>query len=155
MGEPRRAAGWARVSLAQAFKAQGVALKYAARSRSGIRWDDGAVVIAIEQCDVRGSAEGFSCLLWAPKSASTASEVDRSIIKERLEHCRIALCHGGADGLLVEGGAVHADVVLTLHVARRRDEYWASWASIARQRTAVVHQLPIERGRYTSAIESA
>jgi len=123
-------------SIGEAFRAQGVPLKYPVRSRSGIRSDDGAVVIAIEECDVHVSADGFRCRLWGPGVDSS----DWPTMKERLEHCRLAAQHGGADGLLIKAGlAVEPDVLLTLYVERRGSEYWASWGSTARGQHGAYH----------------
>jgi hypothetical protein len=139
------------LSVGQAFKAQGVTLKYPARSRSGIRSEDGAVVIAIEEPDVLSSAEGFCCRLWAPLSEGCAVGADWASTKERREHCRLAARHGGADGLLVKAGAlVDANVVLTLHVARRGAEYWATWGTIARSQLGLVHRSPPEPIAYVA-----
>jgi hypothetical protein len=141
------------VSVAQAFKAQGVDLKYPARSRSGIRWDDGAVVIAIEEAHVQASADGFFCRLWAPISDTREAPVDWPSMKERLEHCRLAARHGGADGLLIYRRAlVEADVVLTLHVERRGSEYWASWGSSARARRGTLLPSPGLHRAYGAAV---
>jgi hypothetical protein len=140
------------ISIVQAFKAQGVNLKYPARSRSGIRWDDGAVVIAIEESDVHASADGFCCRLWAPISETRKAPVDWPSMKERLEHCRLAARHGGADGLLIHKGAlVEADFVLTLHVARRGPEYWASWGTSARARRGTLLPSPDLHSGYRAA----
>jgi hypothetical protein len=136
----KRPGGLSQLTIPQAFKAQGITLKYPARSRSGIRYEDGMVVIAIEKADVCASAEGFRCLLWAPMDQSRDVEADWSIAQERLEHCRMAARHGGADGLLVKQGAVvEANAVLTLQVERRDREYWASWGSVARRHHRAIH----------------
>jgi hypothetical protein len=125
--------GFSELSLAHAFKAQGVGLKYPSRSRSGIRWEDGVVVFALEEVDVRPSAGGFRCLLWSPVSERRALGADRAGLQERHEHARLAARRGSADGLLVKSGAVvDANAVLTLRVERRRGEYWASWSTSAR-----------------------
>ena len=134
-------------SITQAFRAQGVALKYPIRSRSGIRSDDGAVVIAIDEIDVRVSAEGFRCRLWAPGAEAGTCATDWPSMKERLEHCRLAARHGGADGLLIKAGSlIEPGVVLTLYVERRGVEYWASWGSTARSEHAVFYS-PFESQR--------
>ena len=121
--------GFSQLSLADAFKAQGVVLKYPSRSRSGIRWEDGVVVFALEEADVRASAAAFRCLLWSPVSQSRGVGGGPGL-KERGEHARLAARRGSADGLLVKYGAVvDANTVLTLRVERRRGEYWASWSN--------------------------
>ena len=83
-----------------------------------------------------------SCLLWAPNVADSRPWSDSPGGKERLEHCRIALERGAAEGLLIyskrAAGAppedkgpradrVDAETVLNLRVEKRGDEYWASW----------------------------
>ncbi|HUG76140.1 MAG TPA: hypothetical protein VML57_01500 [Burkholderiales bacterium] len=129
---PRRSAR--RLPRPLAFKAQGVALKFPARSWSGIRCDDGAVVIAIREGDVQLGDEGCSCLLWAPLAEGAAPWVDRPIRQERLEHCRLAVLHGGADGLILRGAGAEADPyeLLALHVEKLGGEYWARWGAAAR-----------------------
>jgi hypothetical protein len=140
----KRAPGRSHVSLSQAFRAQGIRLKFPTRSRSGIRWEDGAVVIAMDRRDVQSSAEGFRCRLWRPVHERRAPGADWPILKERYEHCRLAARHGSAEGLLIEkGGLVESDALLTLVVERRGAEYWASWGTTAlRQRG--LHQIPPE-----------
>jgi hypothetical protein len=141
------------VSIGQAFKAQGVSLKFPVHSRSGIRWDDGTVVIAIEESDVHASADGFFCRLWTPVFEMRAAAVNWPSMQERLEHCRLGARHGGADGLLIQRGAlVEADVVLTLHVERRRSEYWASWGSSACARRGALLPSPSLHGAYAAAV---
>ena len=56
------------VSLERAFRAQRVTLSDP-HSWSGVRADDGTVVIAIRRADVRSTGDGFSCLLWSPIAA--------------------------------------------------------------------------------------
>ena len=125
-------------SITHAFWAQGVSLKYPVRSRSGIRSDNGAVVIAMDQVDVQASADGFRCRLWAPGARFAACADDWPSMKERLEHCRLAARQGGADGLLITPGAtIEPGVILTLCVERRGLEYWASWGNTARSEQAV------------------
>src|SRR3989442_6020076 len=111
-----------RLSRVHAFEAQGVTLRYPARSWSGVRLEDGVVVLALRECDVEGHDDGFSCLLWAPLIEGVTQWVDRPSRHERLEHCRLALVHGGADGLLVCGDAalVEPDALLALRVEKRR-----------------------------------
>src|SRR3989442_10631351 len=126
-----------RLSRVHAFEAQGVTLRSPARSWSGVRFDDGVVVFALRECDVEGHDDGFSCLLWAPPTEGTTQWVDRPSRHERLEHCRLALVHGGADGLLVCGDAalVEPDAILALRVDKRREGDWAPWGLAAPART--------------------
>jgi hypothetical protein len=147
LSNTRRRRGLSQLSVANAFKAQGVQLKYPSRSRSGIRWEDGVVVIAIDEADVRASADRFRCLLWSPVSESSAAGQDRPILRERREHARLAARHGSADGLLVRrGGLVDANAVLALRVERRRGEYWATWGSGARVLPDKVESVPAGQG---------
>jgi len=118
-----------RISRIQAFADQGVTLTYPARSWSGVRGDDGVVVIAIREGEVQASAEGFSCLLWSPIIEGATEWVDRPIRRERLGHCRLASAFGGADGLLVGGerAEVDAQLVLSLRIEKIGAEFWAFW----------------------------
>lgn len=122
-----------RISRVQAFAEQGVTLTYPSRSWSGVRYDDGAVVIAIREGEVQAGFDGFQCLLWSPVIEGATQWVDRPIKQERLQHCRLALIHGGADGLIVGGSSADVDRnrVLMLRVEKRGSEYWAFWGSIA------------------------
>jgi hypothetical protein len=122
------------LSRIEAFKAQGVSLKYPTRSWSGVRWEDGVVVIAMRDADIQVQEEGLSCLLWIPVIEGATSWSDSPSKQERLEHCRLAVLHGGADGLIVCGEAarVKADALLSLRVEKRRDQYWARWGPTAR-----------------------
>lgn len=124
----------ARLSLAQAFEAQGVTLKDPERSWSGIRDADGAVVIAMSEADIHATGDGFSCLLWAPVIEVATEWGDGPGKEERLAHCRLAAILGSADGLVVRPASadVEADAVLTLRVEKRRNEYWAMWGSTVR-----------------------
>ncbi len=99
-----------RISRIQAFTEQGVTLAYPARSWSGVRKGDGAVVIGMREGEVQVSADGFRCLLWSPVIEGATEWIDRPIKEERLGHCRLAFARGGADGL----GA----------------EYWAFWGTL-------------------------
>jgi hypothetical protein len=122
------------LSRLDAFKAHGVALRYPTRSWSGVRWEDGVVVIAIREADIQVQEEALSCLLWVPVIEGATSWSDSPSKQERLEHCRLAVLHGGADGLIVCGEAarVKADALLSLRVEKRCDRYWATWGPTAR-----------------------
>ena len=104
----------------RAFEARGAVLKFPSRSWSGVRADDGAVILAIRARDLRRDQRGSCCVLWKPGEAA----MDR---EERLKHCRLAALHGRAEGLLAYGepAKVDPDVVLPLRVVRRGAEYWA------------------------------
>jgi len=109
----------------RAFEARGASLKYPSRSRSGVRADDGAVILAIRARDLRRHGRGSRCVVWKPDEAQAA--LDPASRDELLEHCRLAALRGHAEGLLTygEGAQVDPDVVLPLRVVRRGEEYWA------------------------------
>ena len=121
-----------KVSRVEAFAERGVSLQLRTRSWSGVR-ADGAVVIAVREGEVQSAFDGFRCLLWAPVIEGATEWIDRPSKTERLQHCRLAVLNGGAEGLLVGGprGEVNADSVLTLRVELREGEYWAFWGSDA------------------------
>jgi hypothetical protein len=106
-------------------------------SRGGVR-TDGAVVLTMRVEEVQEAGARKACLLWGPG----VGDPDSPGAQERLEHCRIALERGAAEGLLVYGGAttatptkrsgvradrVDAQTVLKLEIEKRDDEYWATW----------------------------
>lgn len=121
---------------AAAFAAQGVLLKDDERSWSGAR-RDGSIVFGIHADLVHENDDGFSCRLSrAPEPAARHQAQPQAIdlfALERLEHCRIALRQGGADGLLTsETGLVRGNSVLSLRMVRRRDGYWGVWGTAVR-----------------------
>ena len=126
----RNAAG---LSLENAFSAQGVTLTDP-HSWSGIRDDDGGVVIAIRSPHVRSTIDGFSCLLWSPLGERRRDSSDEPHMEERLAHCRLAALAGTADGLLVDGLAeqVQLGSIVTMHVEKRQNRYWAKWGFASR-----------------------
>lgn len=140
-----RRAGPARrlVTRGKAFEIHGVAVGNRVWSRGGVR-NDGAVVLAITADEVQKADGAHSYLLWAPNVADSQPWSDTPGGKERLEHCRIALERGAAEGLLVYGkraaGAapkdngtsaerVDAETVLSLRIEKRGEEYWATCAA--------------------------
>jgi alkylation response protein AidB-like acyl-CoA dehydrogenase len=133
------------LTLRRAFEREGVTLVYPSRSWGGVRYDDGAVVFAIRSDEVQAAQPGFGCLLWAPNVDGARPWADAAGGRERLKHCRLALAHGGAEALIVDGArnAVEPDNVLALRVVRRDAEYWARWASPSRAAAPV--RLEIER----------
>ena len=108
----------------RAFEARGVSLKYPSRSRSGVRADDGAVILAIRARDLRRHRRGSRCVVWAPGEARGAMD---PVSRDLLEHCRLAALRGNAEGLITYGEAaqVDPDVVLPIRVVRRGAQYWA------------------------------
>jgi len=122
------------VSRLRAFEMRGVLLKHPSRSWSGVRADDGAVVLALWADDILSDEQGSSCLLWSPHTTGAHLPIEGPFSEERLGHCRLALRHGGAEGLLVYGdsAAVDPDILLALRVVERESEYWARWGSVTR-----------------------
>jgi hypothetical protein len=130
------------VSRNKAFEMHGVLLQNARWSWGGVRRADGAVVMTLWADDVQSSDGGCSYLLWAPNINGSRPWSDKPGGKERLEHCRIAMTRGGAEGLLVYGerleGTLPEDkassvrgtdpkVLLRFRVTQRGDEFWATW----------------------------
>lgn len=120
------------LSRLRAFEMRGVTLRDPSLSWGGVRCDDGAVVLALWAGDILADDQGCSCLLWAP--AIARGWTDGVSRQERLDHCRLAVLHGGAEGLLVCGDAalVDPDIILALRVVKLGDEYWAKWGSAVR-----------------------
>jgi len=121
------------LARASAFATQGVTLKYPGVSWSGVRSEDGMVVFAIHAADVRFADWGASSILWSPQTAA-AQATPRAGSEERLEHCRLALRHGVAEGFLVRGSETlfFQPEVLALRVVSVGERYWARWGAVAR-----------------------
>ncbi len=130
------------VPRSRAFAARGVWLEDGATRWSGVRKGDGMVVIAIWADAVLSGGGACSCLLWAPNVDGARPWSDTAAGRERLEHCKLALAHEAAEGLLVYGEAlddrlpedrahtvqgVDPDTVIRFRVEKRGPEYWASW----------------------------
>lgn len=130
----------------RAFGARGVWLQDARTSWSGIRKADGAVVMALWQAAVQTNGGACTCLLWAPNIDGGRPWSDSVGGRERLEHCKIAMERGSAEGLLVQGDAlegrlpedrarsvlgIDAETVIHFQVELRGAEYWASWGKKA------------------------
>ena len=122
------------LSRARFFQSQGVALKSAFHSTSGIRHDDGMIVFAMAVVRVRFGAWGCSCLLWTVKDHL----VDDAGSLERLRHCRHALRQGVAEGFLLgkNNAPLERAELLTFRVVRCAQEYWARWGQVARAEIA-------------------
>lgn len=125
------------LSRARAFYSQGVLLTFPARSRSGVRSDDGVVVFAMPANAVRVHDWGCVCPLWVPADGVDEGTLNRAVNEEVLEHCGLAVRHGGAEGFLVYGDAslAHASEILALRVVKLGKEYWAKWGAAARAET--------------------
>lgn len=124
------------LSRARAFEWQGIALKFPARSRSGVRADDGVVVFALPAAQVRVDDGGCSCLLWVPSRHGAAQSLDAAVQQEVLRHCRLARIHGVAEGFLIHGDEVRSgrEELLSLRVIKLGENYWARWGCVARAR---------------------
>lgn len=108
---------------ARAFERYGVVVKYPALSRSGLRDHDGMVVFAIAANDVRTDDWGCSSLLWQPLSRDD----------EALQHCRLAVRRGVAEGFLIyaDRAAEDEEGMVSLRVVKSGGEYWARWGHCA------------------------
>ena len=133
------------VTRRKAFELHGVTPRNRVWSRGGVR-SDGAVVLALRVEDVQRNGVASACLLWGPNVENSRPWSDTPAGQERLEHCRIALERGTAEGLLAYGGPamngtaspipvggkaerVDAQTVLKLEVESRDGEYWARWTA--------------------------
>lgn len=130
------------ISRSKAFELRGVYLQDPGWSRGGVRKADGMVVVTIWAADVRAADGGCSYLLWSPNVAGSCTWSDTPGGKERLEHCRLALERGEAEGLLVHGSRIEGslpddkaesidgvdpEVVVRMHVEMRGKEFWGIW----------------------------
>jgi len=129
-----------------AFRMLGVHLTAGMSSWGGVRKSDGMVVLSLWADDVRSENGGCSCLLWAPNESRSRPWSDTSAGKERLEHCKLAVEKGEAEGFLVQGvrlkgvlpeerahsvEGVDPEVIIRFRVVQRGAEYWALWGSAA------------------------
>ena len=130
----------------KAFEMRGVQLNAGMSSWGGVRSSDGMVVLSLWADDVRQEKGGCSCLLWAPNDAGARPWSDSVAGKERLQHCKLALERGQAEGFLVHGvrrdGFLPEERASTIqgadphtriafHVVMRGPAYWAVWGSKA------------------------
>lgn len=90
------------LSRSNAFAAMGIWLHDPRTSWSGIRKADGMVVIALWRAAVQAIDGGCACLLWSPNQGVRPWS-DSAAGRERLEHCKLAMQRGAAEGLLVHG----------------------------------------------------
>jgi hypothetical protein len=134
------------VSRTKAFQARGVYLPDVGNSWSGVRKADGVVVMSLWAGGIVSGTDGCSCLLWGPNLEGTRPWSETAPGKTRLEHCRLALKQGSAEGLLVHGEqldghlpehkarSVHGvdpEVVVHFSVQQRGEEFWAVWGGKA------------------------
>jgi hypothetical protein len=130
------------IPRSRAFQAQGVWLRDARTSWSGVRKEDGAIVFGLWAGAVDSGDGGCACLLWKPNDDGERPWSDSAAGRERLEHCVAALRRGGGEGLLVHGEAapgllpedrarsitgIAPDKVVKFRVEKRGEEYWAVW----------------------------
>jgi len=131
------------VTRGKALATHGVSVRSRVWSRGGVR-NDGAVMLVVAADGVQKVDGAHSYLLWAPNVEDSRPWSDTPGGRERLEHCRIALERGAAEGLLTYGkraagaapkdnGAsadrVDAETVLSFRVEKRGEEYWATCAA--------------------------
>ena len=130
------------MSRARAFEARGVWLQDTRTSWSGVRKSDDTVVMMLWAASVESNGGGCSYLLWAPNVDGARPWSDKPAGLERLEHCKLAVERGSAEGLLAYGErleghlpedkartvlGVDADTVLRFKVEKRGKEFWATW----------------------------
>lgn len=115
---------------ARFFHSHGVTIESQARSRSGVREEDGMVVFAMPAERVSMDAWGCSCLLWAGSKQSG----HEALSVETLRHCRLAQQHGVAEGFLLDRdqAPMERQDLLGLRVVKVGTEYWARWGNVAR-----------------------
>jgi hypothetical protein len=144
---PKRAAHL--ISRRRAFQARGVFHADGDSGWSGVRKEDGAVVMTLWARAVLSSEAGCSQLLWGPNVDGSRPWSDTAAGQERLKHCKLALERGAGEGMLVYGenfdgeAAEHnarsvygVDPARRVHfsVEQRGAEYWAVWGSNALER---------------------
>jgi hypothetical protein len=137
------------ISREKAFQARGAYLRDSGRSWSAVRKSDGVVVMSLWAAAIVTSDGTCSQLLWAPNNDGSRPWSDEAAGKERLDHCKLALSQGSAEGLLVHGErleghapedkarsvyGVDPELVVHFRVERRGDEYWAVWGEKANER---------------------
>jgi hypothetical protein len=130
------------MSRSKAFEARGVWLTDSRTSWSGVRKIDGVVVVTLWASAIQSASGSCSYLLWAPNVDGNRPWSDKPAGKERLEHCKLAIENGGAEGLLAYGEPLEGHVpedkartvlgldpetVLRVKVEKRGQEYWATW----------------------------
>jgi hypothetical protein len=141
------------ITRGKAFEKHGVVPANRVWSRGGVK-ADGAVVFVIRADEVQKGDGPDNYRLWAPNIGNSQPWSDTPGGRERLEHCRIALERGAAEGLLIYGkrkagrtpkdngtlaDLVDAGQVLNLTIERRGEEYWAVCAPQKRV-SVITHQ---------------
>lgn len=115
------------VLRARFFRSHGVTLESPMRSRSGLRDEDGVAVFAMPKERVSMDAWGSSCLLWVEGDA-----------EETLNHCKLAVQQGLAEGFLLDRdqAPMGRQALLALRVVRIGGEFWARWGNSVRAEAA-------------------
>src|SRR4051812_11408743 len=90
------------VTRARAFEMHGISPRNRVWSRGGIK-TDGAVLMTVRADEVQKADGANTYLLWAPNKNDSHPWSDTPGGKERLEHCRVAVERGVAEGLLIYG----------------------------------------------------
>lgn len=129
------------VSRKKAFELRGVTLRNPRWSWGGVR-TDGTVVFTIWANEMQVSGGNTRYLLWAPNRGGDKPWSDTPGGRERLEHCRLALTRGEAEGVLIYGQTQGGDLpmgeasrvsgadpnkVLRFTVKLEGEEYWGIW----------------------------
>lgn len=130
------------ITRGKAFEKHGVVPASRVWSRGGMR-ADGAVVFILRADEAHKTDGKESYLLWAPNTGNSHPWSDTAGGKERLQHCRLALERGVAEGLLTYGSGSTAELVdagqlLSLGIEKRGEEYWASCGP--QKRAVVTHE---------------
>ena len=130
------------IPRSRAFEARGVWLVDTRTSWSGVRKSDGAVAMALWAGSIESAHGACSYLLWAPNVEGSRPWSDSPAGKERLQHCKLAMQQGRAEGLLVYGERLHdrlpeeraysvhgvdPQTVVVFAVEMHGAEYWAVW----------------------------
>jgi hypothetical protein len=138
------------ISRSKAFAMRGVKLRNPRWSWGGIRQSDGAVIFTIWHGDIQKDGDTCRYMLWGPNRGGDQPWSDSPGGKERLEHCRMALPKGEAEGVLIYGEIQGTDLptgeaskvtgadpntVLRFEVRLEGEEYWAVWRTSASSTT--------------------
>src|SRR6185436_10632278 len=125
----------------RAFQMRGVPLTELTRW-SGVRKEDGAVVMALWADSVGAAEGGCRSLLWAPNIGGTRPWSDTEAGQERRAHCKLGMQQGKVEGMLLYGDGVEGvlpeekaravrgidpDTVIQFQVEALDGEFWATW----------------------------
>lgn len=130
------------VAKRKAFEMRGVTLKNTRWSWGGIRPADGVVVFSVWKDEVSETEKGYEYLLWGPNHDGSRPWADKHGGREQLEHCKLALAAGEAEGLLIFGERRGLDLppdqasrvmgadphtIIRFRPEMLGEEYWAVW----------------------------